>query len=120
MSFRSMFEKEPKITLAAGEYLFREGDKPDFLYFLVSGYAKILIGTHEIEIVDPGQIVGEMALIGNAPRSASVLAATDCEFARIDENRFLNLVTMTPGFAITVMRIMAKRLRDAQHKGTDS
>ena len=115
MPFRSMFEKEHKITVAMGDYLFREGDQPDFLYFLISGYARVQIGTREIEILDPGQIVGEMALIGNTPRSASVQAATDCEFARVDENRFLNLVTMAPGFAITVMRIMAKRLREAQH-----
>jgi CRP-like cAMP-binding protein len=54
-----------------------------------------------------------MALLGNSPRSASIQALTACEFARIDEKRFLYLITMTPGFAITVMRVMAQRLQAA-------
>jgi len=115
----SIFEKEPRVAVAAGDYLFREGDTPDFLYYLISGRARMLIGTREIEIFGPRQIVGEMALLGNTPRSGTIQALTVCEFARIDEKRFLHLVTMTPGFAITVMRVMAKRLQAANvHQAT--
>lgn len=113
MALLSIFEKEPKVAVAAGDYLFREGDQPDFLYYLISGRARMLIGERELEVFGPRQIVGEMALLGNTPRSGSIQALTACEFARIDEKRFLNLVAMTPGFAITVMRVMAKRLQAA-------
>jgi CRP-like cAMP-binding protein len=54
-----------------------------------------------------------MALIDSAPRSASIQAQTDCEFACIDEKRFRFLITQTPGFAIAVMRTMGERLRGA-------
>ena len=109
-----MFANEPnKVAVPAGGYLFREGDKPDFLYILLSGQGRILVGERQVEVFGPGQIVGEMALIASAPRSASVHALTDCEFARIDEKRFRFLVTETPGFALSVMRTMAERLSGA-------
>lgn len=110
----AIFEKEPnKVAVPAGDYLFREGDKPDFLFILLSGQGRILVGERQVEVFGPGQIIGEMALIASAPRSASVQALTDCEFARIDEKRFRFLVTETPGFALSVMRTMAERLSGA-------
>jgi CRP/FNR family transcriptional regulator, cyclic AMP receptor protein len=54
-----------------------------------------------------------MALIASAPRTASVQALTDCEFACVDEKRFHFLVTETPGFALAVMRTIAERLSGA-------
>jgi len=109
-----MFANEPsKVAVPAGDYLFREGDNPDFLYVLLSGHARILVGPREVEVFGSGQIVGEMALIENVPRSASIQAQTDCEFARIDEKRFRFLITQTPGFALSVMRVLAERLRGA-------
>jgi CRP-like cAMP-binding protein len=110
----SMFANEPhKVGIPAGDYLFREGDSSDFLYILLSGQARILVGTREVGVLSAGQIVGEMALIESAPRSASIRAQTDCEFACIDEKRFRFLITQTPGFAIAVMRTMGERLRGA-------
>jgi CRP-like cAMP-binding protein len=110
----TMFANEPaKVAVPAGEFLFRENDAADFLYVLLSGEARILVGERQVELFGPGQVVGEMAMIASAPRSASVQALKDCEFARIDEKRFHFLVTETPGFAIAVMRIMAERLSGA-------
>lgn len=110
----SMFANEPsKVSIATGDYLFREGDHSDLLYILLSGQARILVGTREVGILSTGQMVGEMALIESAPRSASIQARTDCEFACIDENRFRFLITQTPGFAVAVMRTMGERLRSA-------
>jgi CRP-like cAMP-binding protein len=59
-----------------------------------------------------GAIVGEMALIDkNAPRSASVIAKTNCRLAPIDEKRFEWMVAQTPSFALHVMRVFVDRLR---------
>jgi CRP/FNR family transcriptional regulator, cyclic AMP receptor protein len=110
----AMFANEPnKVAVPAGDYLFREGDKPDFLYILLSGQGRIMVGERQVEVFGPGQIVGEMALIASVPRTASVQALSHCEFARIDEKRFRFLVTETPGFALSVMRTMAERLSGA-------
>ena len=66
---------------------------------------------HEVEEVDDGGIFGEMAMIDYGPRSASVVAKTDCEAVEIDEKLFLLLVRQTPFFAIDVMRTLVRRLR---------
>jgi CRP-like cAMP-binding protein len=109
-----MFANEPcKVAVPAGGYLFHEGDEPDFLYILLSGQARILVGKREVEVFGPGRIVGEAALIESAPRMASVQAQTACEFAGIDESRFRFLIAETPGFALEVMRTMTERLRGA-------
>ena len=110
----SMFANEPsKIALSADDCLFRVGDKPNFIYILLSGRARILDRTRKVEVIDPGQIVGEMSLIESSPHLVSVQAQTDCVFARIDEKRFHYLTNETPGFALSVMRAMAERLRGA-------
>ena len=57
------------------------------------------------------QIVGEVGIVLPGPRSASVVAKTDCEFVAVDEKRFQFLVQQTPFFATQVMRVMAERLR---------
>jgi CRP-like cAMP-binding protein len=61
--------------------------------------------------VDAGGIVGEMALVDKAPRSANVVAKTDCVLVPIDEAAFMRHVHSTPFFALQVLRITVKRLR---------
>lgn len=110
----SMFANEPgKVVLRAGDYLFREGDNPDFLYVLISGQARMLAGTREVEVFGPSRFVGEMSLIEKTPHSVSIQAQTNCEFARIDEKRFHFLSFAIPGFALAVIRTMGERLRVA-------
>jgi len=114
MLFYSLFRDDPRmIAVRAGTELFREGDPADLMYVLTKGEARILVGQHEVEKLGLGAIVGEMALIDNQPRSATVAAVTDCEFVCVDEKRFKFLVTETPGFALGVMRVLADRLRSA-------
>lgn len=114
--FYSLFRNDPRaLALRAGAELFRQGDAADLMYVLTAGEARILVGQREVEKLLPGAIVGEMALIGREPRSATVEAVTDCEFVCVDEKRFKYLVTETPGFALSVMRVLADRLRNADH-----
>ena len=68
-----------------------------------------------VETLQHGSIVGEIGIVMPGPRSASVVAATDCEFVAVDEKRFQFLVQQTPFFATQVMRVMAERLRNLNH-----
>ncbi|MCX8087508.1 MAG: Crp/Fnr family transcriptional regulator [Rhodocyclaceae bacterium] len=109
-----LFRHEPYfVTIKAGEYLFREGDpSEEKMYVLVAGRADILVKDRVVEEACCGTIVGEMGIIGpHEPRSASVLAKTDCEFVEIGPKRFNFLVAEAPYFALEVMRVLAERLR---------
>ena len=83
--------------LSAHEVLFREGEQGERMYVVLEGRVDIL--------------VGEMALIDNAPRSASVIASTECRLVGIDRERFHLLVQRNPTFSTHVMKVLANRLR---------
>ncbi|MGA7952638.1 MAG: cyclic nucleotide-binding domain-containing protein [Gloeobacterales cyanobacterium] len=99
------------LSLSAGEYLFQQGDKAELMYILVEGEVDILVGDTIVDTVGPETILGEMAMIRNEPRSASVRAKTACRVVPIDRKRFQFLIEQTPYFAIEVMRILADRLQ---------
>jgi CRP-like cAMP-binding protein len=111
-NFLGLFNRERNlVALKAGEVLFKTGDQTPCMYVVLSGELCISDGNVLYENIAPGSIVGEMALIDHAPRSATVTATTDASLAEIDEKRFLYLVERTPNFALNVMRILSQRLR---------
>jgi len=97
--------------LSAHEVLFREGEQGERMYVVLEGCVDILVGDNVIETASEGDIVGEMALIDNAPRSASVIANTECRLVGIDRDRFHLLVQRNPTFSTYVMKVLANRLR---------
>lgn len=113
MNFATLFQHETDLMeLPAGQPLFREGDDLNStLYVLMSGTAEILVKGTVVETAEPGALIGEMAMIDQGTRSATVLAKTRCQFVVIGRKRFDFLVQNTPNFALSVMRIIANRLR---------
>jgi CRP/FNR family cyclic AMP-dependent transcriptional regulator len=99
------------VVLHPGEFLFQEGDEGHALYVAKKGILRVVSGSTVYETVREGGIVGEMAIIDERTRSASVIAGTYCELLEIDAAEFLSLVATKPSFALTVMRVMARRLR---------
>lgn len=95
----------------AGAEIMREGEPRAHMFCLHKGKAAVVAKGREVEEVAEGGIFGEMAMIDYGPRSASVIAKTDCEAVAIDEKLFLLLVRQTPFFAIDVMRTLVRRLR---------
>ena len=75
--------------------------------------SKIRLGNRVLERLPQYSIFGEMALIDNAPRSATAIAAGDTKLVPVSEKQFLFLISNTPYFALNVMRVMARRLRAA-------
>jgi CRP/FNR family transcriptional regulator, cyclic AMP receptor protein len=95
----------------AGAVIFQEGDKADGLFIIKSGQVGIRLGNRTLAELDANSIFGEMALIDDAPRSATAVAVTDVELVPVSEKQFLFLVSQTPFFALKVMRVLARRLR---------
>jgi CRP-like cAMP-binding protein len=99
------------INLEAGQVLFREGDEGDRMYVLLEGAADVTIGGRVVESAVPGALLGEIALIEKAPRSATITATVPSRFAQVDQRRFHFMVQQTPFFATHVMHVLACRLR---------
>jgi len=95
----------------AGETIFKEGDEAQQLFVIKSGEVRIQAGNRTLAELSTNHIFGEMALIDDAPRSATAVAKTDVELVPISEKQFLFLVSQTPFFALKVMRVLARRLR---------
>jgi CRP/FNR family transcriptional regulator, cyclic AMP receptor protein len=101
----------PTRNFATGDTIFSEGEKGDEFFVVVRGKIEIRSGDRSLETLGPKGIFGEMALIDDSPRSATVVALTDVTVAPIKERQFLFLVKHMPMFALKVMRVLAKRLR---------
>ena len=99
------------VELHPGEFLFQEGDDAHALYVVKKGVLRVVSGSTLYETVRVGGIVGEMAILDERTRSASVIAGTYCELLEIDVPEFLSLIATNPRFALTVMRVMARRRR---------
>ena len=101
----------PSRFFAAGEVIFREGDRGEEFFVIRRGEVEIRSGNRLLETLGENEIFGEMALIDASPRSADALARTDAVVAPISEKQYIFLVKHTPYFALKVLRVLARRLR---------
>ncbi|HZZ23329.1 MAG TPA: cyclic nucleotide-binding domain-containing protein [Roseiarcus sp.] len=101
----------PTRFFAKGSTIFREGEQADEFFVVVRGEVEIRSGNRWIETVGQNGIFGEMAVIDESARSATVVALTDVTLAPIQEQQFLFMVKHAPFFALRVMRVLANRLR---------
>jgi CRP/FNR family transcriptional regulator, cyclic AMP receptor protein len=95
----------------AGEVLFEKGAPGDSMVLVLEGQIEARLGGKVVDTVGLYGIVGEMALIDAAPRSATAVATKAGEIAVIDRQTFLDLVRENPAFSLYVMRLMAARIR---------
>jgi CRP/FNR family cyclic AMP-dependent transcriptional regulator len=97
------------------------GDPTDSLYIVLSGRLKVMMSDAEgkeviLSILGPGEFFGEMGLIDDAPRSASVVSIEACELLSIAKRDFKKCLAENFEMAQAVMRGLVKRLRDADRK----
>jgi len=105
-------------SIAAGQPVFLAGDAGRVMFVLIEGQADVLVGDEVVESAGRGAIFGEMALIDHAPRSATVIARTECRLLPIDIERFDALVQKTPDFARHVMKVMTERIRGMNRRNS--
>lgn len=104
--------------LKAGEILFRENDVANSVYWIESGALAILQGDLEkprlLGFRRPGQLVGEIALLEDIPRTASVAAVVPTRLKSLTRYEFQGLIRRSPGVGIEIMRLLSSRLREIQ------
>ncbi|MFN0146268.1 MAG: Crp/Fnr family transcriptional regulator [Dehalococcoidia bacterium] len=99
------------VAYAAGQAVFSEGEPGTTMYAVQSGSVTLLVNGVVVETVGPGGLLGELALIDNEPRTATAIAEVDSTLVPVDQARFMLMIRQTPFFAMDVMRLLARRLR---------
>lgn len=100
-----------------GAVIFNEGDDAREMFILREGTIELKRGSELLETLQPGAILGEMALIDPAPRSATAVAGEGCQVISLDEKTFKELVQRVPGFALELARTVVRRLRRELARG---
>lgn len=96
---------------APGEFIFRNGDRADYLAIVLSGSVELRRCGSKISVAGAGAIFGEMGLIDGLPRNADAVALTHCRIATIGESQFHSLLGESPRFAMSIMRMLTDKLR---------
>ena len=99
----------------AGEIIFGEGDAGVEFFVVKAGSVAIRRGNRTLDVLGEGEIFGEMALIDSEPRSATVVAESDCVVVPVGEKQFLFMTSEAPYFALSVMRVLVQRLRNSNN-----
>ncbi|MFV2054256.1 Crp/Fnr family transcriptional regulator [Aliiroseovarius sp. YM-037] len=103
-----------RVSFGADEILFHQGDVGDAAYLILDGMADILVdspnGQIKVAEIEHNSIVGEMSILCEAARNATVKAQTPIEALRIHKDQFLKLLADFPEVTIEIMRVLADRL----------
>ena len=105
-----------------GATLFKQGDEGDAMYLIDQGLLGVYIAMEDdpepkkIEEIGDGEIVGEMALIKNAPRSATIIAQTDTRMIRIERDAFNRVILQSPQLKQAVQALAEQRSMDSIKK----
>jgi CRP-like cAMP-binding protein len=103
-----------RLSFREGHILFHQGDPGDAAYVVLSGTADVLVGSDSGEIkvasVGPNSIIGEIAILCDVNRTATVRASAPLEVLRIDKDHFLALLAEFPEVAVEIIRVLANRL----------
>lgn len=98
------------------DVIFEEGSSGEEMYLIRTGRVALKKQqangkTVTLAVLKPGDLFGEMALVDDAPRSASAVAIEDTQLITLDRAKFLFTVQQQPQFALSVMHTFCQRLR---------
>ncbi len=103
-----------RLTFAANDVLFEQGDAGDAAYIIIGGEADVIVGTPGgplvVATLKQNEIVGEIGILCDVPRTATVRAKTKLTSLRITKDLFFSLIIEFPEIAVEIMRELAHRL----------
>ncbi|HEX2479785.1 MAG TPA: cyclic nucleotide-binding domain-containing protein [Geminicoccaceae bacterium] len=103
-----------RLHYASGDALFQQGDNGDAAYVILEGEADVLVDTPQgalkVATLGKNDIIGEIAILCDVPRTATVVAHGDLETLRVSKEGFFHLVTQFPQVGIEVMSEIATKL----------
>src|SRR6266511_424556 len=111
---QQLMDMAEPVSLRAGEILIKQGEPGDSAYVVISGDFEVQKQSGQslikIDVRNPGDVVGEMALLSRAPRNATLIAKTDGEALRIPQEAFEKLLSSSTTAAMAVLHWVMARL----------
>ncbi len=103
-----------RLTYDAGQVIFNAGDSADAAYVVIDGTVEISVPTPNgpivINTMTKNEILGEIAIVGEVPRTATAKAVSKVETLKISKELFIKIIRENPDAAIELIRILAARL----------
>jgi CRP-like cAMP-binding protein len=102
-----------RITYKEGQSLFEQGDVGDAAFIIVDGTAEVIVTRDApmvVAQVGKNDIVGEIAILVDIPRTATVAATSELTALKVTKDLFFRMVTDFPEMGVEIMRVLAQRL----------
>lgn len=110
-ALQSKIERSTVVRFPEGVKIMKEGSPGTAMYIVLEGNVAVAIGRKIVEKLSPGGVFGEMALVDQAPRTASAVARSDCALLAFNRDALIKLVKSDPVIGMTLLRAVAQRLR---------
>ena len=115
-AFEQLCRYAKHATLKRAAPIFSKGDPGNSLYAVITGTVKISVSSVDgrsaiLNLIGPGEIFGEIALLDDQQRSADATANTNCEMFVIDRREFIPFVRSQPALAMKFIALLCARLR---------
>jgi CRP-like cAMP-binding protein len=101
------------IVYSAGQYIVRQGQIGTGFYLVADGRVRVIRGSDVVAELGPGEFFGELSVLDQAPRTAHVVAVEPTICLALASWDFTKILEQNPKIALSVLRMMAKRLRAA-------
>ena len=103
-----------RVAFDAGTTLFHQGDAANAAYIIVEGKAEVVVeglgGPVTVAVLGANDFFGEMGILGDVPRTATIRAQSRLVTLRISKDLFLRLIKEFPAMAVSMLRVLASRL----------
>ena len=106
------------VTFAARQEVFHKGDAGSQLFVVIAGRLKALTTSPDgddvvFNVMGPGEVFGEVALLSESPRTATVRAIDRCELLVLDRRDFMTFLKRSPEVAVRMLTVLVERLKRA-------
>lgn len=98
-------------SFEAGDIIIRQGDPADYVFSLFEGCADVLVDDVVVGEVNEGEVLGAIAVLTHAPRSATVKARTRCSVVKVPKDQFTHLIRTNPTMIHGLLTDMANQIR---------
>jgi CRP/FNR family transcriptional regulator len=110
--FEQLAQAVEEISVPAGTVLLEQGRKGREAFVIVHGRVTIRRDGRKIATASVSEIVGELSLLDNGPRTATAVCVTDCDLITLDHRHFRSVLESSPAITSKLLAVLARRIRE--------